>query len=176
MTNLPQPFQDEREILYVHNSCSHSPHPSISLDIQVIELEKMSRELNYHSERLTLEEKYLSMANIQHLKLTSPSCMGFLWILNTGTQLAIGHLKHYPTTIMKTHRASLTSIASSWERYRWNPSMGRTAATSGGLTWVSNEGPFWGHNSFTRCTTSEAKVLFPAPGGPANPTMCLQAY
>lgn len=53
--------------------------------------------------------------------------------------------------------------------------MGRTAATSGDVTWESNEEAFWGHNLFTRRTTSDARVLFPAPGGPAKPTICLRS-
>lgn len=53
--------------------------------------------------------------------------------------------------------------------------MGMTAAMSGGLTWESNAQAFWGHNLFTRCTTSDAIVLFPDPGDPAKPTIYLHS-
>lgn len=33
-------------------------------------------------------------------------------------------------------------MASSWERYKWNPSIGSTVATSGGITSASKEAAF----------------------------------
>jgi hypothetical protein len=51
--------------------------------------------------------------------------------------------------------------------------MGRTIATSGGLTWESSDEALWSHNLFTRRATSDDRVLFPEPGGPAKPTMYL---
>ena len=86
---------------------------------------------------------------------------------------AITSYKRNALPIKETLGWLITSIASSCQRYKWKPSMGTATPIS---VWDEPFSTpwFWCHSSFKRLTTSCATVDFPAPGGPAIPTMYLQ--
>lgn len=113
----------------------------------------------------TYQSHKASAAIVQNRYVYDASSCLFLVLLGL-----VSKLQKNPTMKMKWKQRKLACIASSCDRYKWNPSIG-TATEMSVDSFDHHRSSL--HSLFSLLTTSPATVDFPEPGGPAKPTMYL---